>query len=114
MTHEGSIWVATKFDESLKGCDKFAPICVGNNISIGMNTVILPGITIGDNVIIGACSVVTKDVPSNSIVVGIPAKQISDLDSFVNKVKKDCVPTLGMTSKEKREYLVKHKPEWFV
>ena len=49
---------------------------IGNNVSIGANSVVIGGIKIGDNSIIGAGSVVVKDVPSNVIVVGNPAKII--------------------------------------
>ncbi len=51
-----------------------APIKVGNNVWIGSNAIILPGVTINDGSIIGAGSVVTKDVPANCIVAGNPAK----------------------------------------
>ena len=49
---------------------------VGERCFIGINAIILPGVTIGDEVIVGAGSVVTKDVPSNCIVAGNPAKVI--------------------------------------
>ena len=49
---------------------------IGKNCFIGTRSIILPGIKIGDNVVIGAGSVVTKDVPSNCIVAGNPAKII--------------------------------------
>lgn len=49
---------------------------IGNRCFIGVNTIVMPGIKIGDEVIIGAGSVVTKDIPSNSIAVGNPAKVI--------------------------------------
>lgn len=52
------------------------PIHIGNNVWIAMNTVVMPGISIGDNVIIGANSTVTHDIPSNSIAVGSPCKVI--------------------------------------
>ncbi len=53
-----------------------APIVVGNNVWIGANVTILPGVTIGDNSVIGAGSLVTKDVPADVIAVGSPAKGI--------------------------------------
>lgn len=59
------------------------PIHIGRNVWIGANTVVLPGVTIGDNSVIGAGSVVTKDIPSNVVAVGSPCKvlrPISDRD----------------------------------
>ncbi len=53
-----------------------APIRIGKCVWIGANVTIVPGITIGDNAIIGAGAVVTKDVPENTIYAGVPAKQI--------------------------------------
>lgn len=53
---------------------------IGNNVDIGCNTVIIGDISIGDNVIIGAGSVVTKSFPSNCIIAGNPAKIIKELD----------------------------------
>lgn len=57
-----------------------APIVVGKNVWIGSNSTILQGVTIGDNAIIAAGSVVTKDVEANTIVGGIPAKFIRNID----------------------------------
>lgn len=56
------------------------PVNIGNDVWIGGNCVILPGINIGNNVIIAAGSVVTKDVPDNTLVAGIPAKKIRELE----------------------------------
>ncbi|MDO5548128.1 MAG: acyltransferase [Eubacteriales bacterium] len=53
-----------------------APVVIGNNVWIGANAVILKGVTIGDNAVIAAGSVVNKDVPSEAIVAGIPARII--------------------------------------
>lgn len=50
------------------------PVRLGNNVWLGAGAIILPGVTIGDNSIVGAGSVVTHDVPSDTIVVGNPAK----------------------------------------
>jgi acetyltransferase-like isoleucine patch superfamily enzyme len=54
------------------------PTLVKNGASIGSNATILCGITVGENALIGAGSVVTKDVPDFAIVVGVPAKQVGD------------------------------------
>lgn len=56
------------------------PVHIKKNVWIGANVTILPGVTIGENAIVGACSVVTKDVPDNAVVVGNPAKVIKYLD----------------------------------
>ncbi len=50
------------------------PVYIGNNVWIGANSVILPGITIGDNSVIGAGSIVTKDIPENVVAVGNPCR----------------------------------------
>ncbi|MBD5356031.1 MAG: sugar O-acetyltransferase [Bacteroides sp.] len=55
------------------------PVTIGNSVWIGGAATILPGVTIGDNVVIGAGAVVTKDVPSNVVVGGNPAKIIKEI-----------------------------------
>ncbi|WP_338043752.1 sugar O-acetyltransferase [Lactobacillus selangorensis] len=52
------------------------PITIGNNVWIGGNAVLCPGITIGDNTVIGAGSIVTKDIPANVVAAGNPARII--------------------------------------
>lgn len=52
------------------------PVTIGNDVWVGARTIIMPGVTINNGAIIGANSVVTKDVPPNAIVGGIPAKLI--------------------------------------
>ncbi len=56
-----------------------------DNVFIGCNTTILGGIKIGPNAVVGAGSVVTKDVPENSVVAGNPAKVIGTFDAFLEK-----------------------------
>lgn len=57
-----------------------ADICIGKGVHIGMDTVIMPGVTIGDGAIIGAGSLVTKDIPAWSVAVGRPAKVVKMLN----------------------------------
>ena len=67
------------YKERNKGLEYAKPIKVGNNVWIGGNVTVLPGVSIGDNVVIGAGSVVTKDIPSNVIVVGNPCRVIKEI-----------------------------------
>ena len=55
------------------------PVTIGNDIWIGANAVILPGVTIGDHSVVAAGAVVTKDVPAHSLVAGVPAKVIKEI-----------------------------------
>ena len=55
------------------------PIHIGKNVWIGSNSTVLAGVTIGDNAVIGAGSVVTKDIPENMIAVGSPARVIRSI-----------------------------------
>lgn len=59
------------------------PVHIGNNVWIGCNCVILPGVTIGDNAVVAAGAVVTKDVPENSVAAGVPAKIIKTFENDI-------------------------------
>ena len=56
-----------------------APITLGRNVWIGANVTILPGVSIGDHAVVAAASVVTRDVPENTVVVGSPARVVRSL-----------------------------------
>lgn len=62
-----------KYVDRNKGLEKALPIVVGDNCWFGANVSVLPGVTIGAGSVIAAGSVVTRDVPANSLVVGVPA-----------------------------------------
>ena len=62
-----------------KGLEYAKPIEVGNNVWIGGNVVVLPGVKIGDNVVIGAGSIVTKDIPSNVVAYGNPCRPVKHI-----------------------------------
>lgn len=64
------------------------PTVVKKGASIGANATIICGVTIGENALVGAGAVVTKDVPANAIVVGAPAKMIGSRDSKGKRTNK--------------------------
>jgi acetyltransferase-like isoleucine patch superfamily enzyme len=74
-----------------------APVNIGKRVFIGAGATILPGITIGDDAVIGACSVVTQDVNSGELVVGNPARMISRADELHEKRKRDAQNTTILT-----------------
>lgn len=73
LTHDGSTWLM----RDQKGRRfYYAPITIGDNVFIGVNSIIMPGVKIEDRVIVAAGSVVTKSIPQGTIVAGVPAKVI--------------------------------------
>lgn len=58
-------------------------ITIGDDVWIGGNVTVLPGVTIGNNVVIGAGAVVTKDIPDNSLALGVPAKVVRELENDI-------------------------------
>lgn len=55
------------------------PITIGNNVWLGGHVVVCPGVTIGDNAVVGAGSVVVKDIPANTVAVGNPARVVKHI-----------------------------------
>jgi maltose O-acetyltransferase len=68
---------------------KIAKTKIGNNCFIGLRALIMPGVSIGNNTIVGAGSVVTKSFDDNLVIAGNPAKIICTLEAYKQKIKKD-------------------------
>ena len=67
---------AVEPERRLKGVMQCKPITVGHNVWLGAEVTVCPGVTIGDNCVIGAGSVVAKDIPPNTVAVGNPCKVV--------------------------------------
>ena len=105
ITHDGGVWVLRALRCEYKNIDLFKRVFIGNNVHIGTNAVIMQGVSIGNNCIVGVGAVVTKNIPDNSIAVGIPAKVIETIDEYLKKNKNNFVFTKEMSQKEKKKYL---------
>ncbi|TYR36841.1 acyltransferase [Sphingobacterium phlebotomi] len=108
-THDGGIWV---FRDKHRSWDIIKPIKIGNNVYLGLDVIVLPGVTIGDNVVVGARSIVTKDIPANSVVAGIPARVIKSIDEYYEKVKQDVKDTKLMRSSDKKKFYLNYFKQW--
>lgn len=87
MTHDFSNFVFRNYYHDFVSCS--GRVTIGNNIYFGRDVTILKGVSIGNNCIIGLGSVVTKDIPDNSVACGIPCRVISSLDDYFKKRKID-------------------------
>lgn len=102
VTHDG----ATRVVRNIKGQNPqtviYGPIVIGKNCFVGCNSTILQNVHIGDNTIIGACSLVDKDIPSNVVAAGVPCKVIC-----TKKHKDEFEYMVKMPYEEKKKYLLK-------
>lgn len=99
QTHDGGVFI---FRNEHPGMNVYGKIKVGSNVFIGEDVMIMYGVTIGDNVVIGARSIVTKDIPSNCVIVGCPARQIKTIEEYkMSSLKKSIlIPKLYKTDKK--------------
>lgn len=84
VTHDGGTLVLRKEVVDLEWS---APIVIGNDVYIGIRSIILPGVTIGNRCVIGAGAVVTRSIPDNCVVVGVPARIIKSTDEYLAQLK---------------------------
>lgn len=95
--------------------EQFGKIKIGNFSSIGANCMIMPGVTIGENCIVGGGSIVTKSVPDGCMVAGNPAKFIGYTEDFYHNIKeKFDLQSSSMKEEEKKKFLLNLPEDKFV
>lgn len=104
VTHDGGTLL---FRNEIPDLEITAPISVGNNVYIGVRSIILPGVNIGNNCIIAAGSIVTKDIPDNTVVGGSPAKFIKSTSAYLDGIKLRSLKLGHLKGKEKDKALKK-------
>lgn len=84
ITHDGATWVF-RDQERYRDVIRYGKIIIEDNCFIGMNATILPGVKIGHNSIVGACSLVNKDIEPDSVYAGVPARRICGTEEYAEK-----------------------------
>lgn len=105
FTHGGIVTLRKLYNDPK--LDHFGKIKIGNYTYIGERCMIMPGVTIGEQCIVGGGSVVTKSVPDGCMVAGNPAKYIGKTEDFYHKLKAKYDTFTGeMSSKDKEAFLL--------
>lgn len=86
--------------------DCFGKVTIGDYVYIGNNSLIMPGVTIGNNVLIAAGSVVTKSIPSNVVVGGNPACIVCTIEEYIERNLPFNLNSKGLNFEEKRQMLL--------
>ena len=101
-THGGGNVIRNKYPSY----DSFGKVIIGDWVYIGTDAQIMPGVTIGNNVLVAAGSIVTKSVPSGFVVAGCPAKIIGTTEDYVERNLKWDVGSKGYKPNKKKQYLL--------
>ena len=83
LTHDWASWCFVESDNEFY--PSHAKVKIGDNVWLGRNVTICKGVTIGNNCIIGIGSVVTNNIPANSIAVGVPAKVVGSYEDYMKR-----------------------------
>lgn len=104
ITHDGGTLILRK---EVPDLEITKPIVIGNDVYFGLNSMVMPGVTIGNRVIVAAGAIVTKDVPDNSVVAGIPARVVKTTDEYLEKIKGESLHLGHLSGEEKAKELKK-------
>ena len=110
LTHGGGQVLRDVYPEY----DVFGKVKIGNYVYLGTNATVMPGVTIGDHVLVAAGSVVTKSIPSGYVVAGNPAHYICTIEEFRLKNEAFVVKTKRMSSSEKKKYIMQMDSSRFI
>lgn len=110
ITHDNSV-----IKLGIDSTDTFGKINIGNNCFIGLGTIIMPGVTLANDIIVGAGSVVTKSFKKEGIVIaGNPAKKICTIEEYKDKVLPFCHNIDEVGRVNKKEYLLSLEDKYFI
>lgn len=111
ITHDGGTYAFRDLDK-YKGVQKFGRITVGEHSFIGYGVIIMPGVNIGKRCVVGAGAIVTRDVPDETVVAGIPAKRICSTweyaDKCMNESNRKGYKTDDVYT-DRRQYITEHE-----
>lgn len=110
FTHGGN-WVLRM---EYPNTDSFGKIIIKDNVYVGNNAMIMPGVTIESNVVVAAGAVVTKSVPSGVVIGGNPAKIIKNIDQYRHSVLTKDMGIKNLNPKDKKQFLLNADEECFV
>lgn len=102
ITHDGG---TLPLRQEVPDLEITKPIVLGDNIFIGVRSIILPGVHIGNRCIVAAGAVVAKDIPDNSVAGGVPARVIKSTDEYLEKLQKESLHIGHLKGEEKAKRL---------
>ena len=112
ITHDGATWVFRHLPPYLE-MQRFGRIVIGDNCFIGANAIIMPGVSIGSNSVVGAGAVVTRSVPADSVVAGVPARRVCSYEEYVERMIPRCrsyPPDVTADRKKLKDVLISTMP----
>jgi len=104
VTHDGGVWVLRTRHPDI---DVVGRITIGSNVFIGLNAILLPGIRVADDSVVGAGAVVARDVPAGSVVAGAPARVVRTIEEYETEALKKALHVRGLRPEEKRRVFLK-------